>query len=226
MTCQWRGSAFFCGLDPAALQILRRIGFTSIYPRGSVLYAEGQPPSGIFLLCSGEVKLSLSGSDGRVLITRITRPGRVLGLSSVITGNPQKATAQTMETSRVNFVRREDFLRAMVEHRALSTNAVRQLSEECESDSDHIRALQLSHSAAEKLANLLLTWCRQQGKLSENGVRVQLLMTHEDISQLIGTSRETVTRVLRHFRDRGLLSIHGSTLTVHHPTELESMIPS
>ncbi len=224
LTCRWRNSAFFCDLDPAALKVLERIGFTSMYPRGSVLYSEGQPPSGIFLLCSGGVKLSLSAPDGRVLITRITHPGGVLGLSSVLTGNPHKATAQTMETSRVNFIRREDFLRALAEHRAMSTNTVRQLSEECESDADHIRALELSQSAAEKLASLLLTWCVQRGKPGENGVRMQLLMTHEDISQLIGTSRETVTRLLRHFRNRGVLSIRGSTLTVHNPTELESMV--
>ena len=224
LSCQWRSTAFFCDLDPEALKVLEKIGFVSIYPRGSVLYSEGQAPSGIYLLCSGGVKLSLSGADGKILITRITHPGEVLGLSSVLTGNPHKATAQTMQTSRVNFIRREDFLKTLAEYLALSTNTVRQLSAECESDADHIRALGLSHSAAEKLANLLLTWCTQQGKPSENGVRMQLLMTHEDISQLIGTSRETVTRLLKHFRNRGVLSIRGSTLTVHNPSELESLV--
>ena len=85
-------------------------------------------------------------------------------------------------------------------------------------------ATTLSHSAAEKLANLLLKWCAQNGKPAENGTRIQLLMTHEDISQLISTSRETVTRLLKDFRDQKILSIHGSTLIIHDRHALEALV--
>jgi CRP/FNR family transcriptional regulator len=121
-------------------------------------------------------------------------------------------------------VRRDDFLRFLLHNQALSSNAVRQLSHECEADADHIRTLGLAHSAAEKLANLLLTWCTRHGKPSDNGIRVQMLMTHEDISQLIGTSRETVTRLLRDFREKKIVSIRGSALTVHDREALEALV--
>jgi CRP/FNR family transcriptional regulator len=224
LTCSNRNDHFFCDLEQPALRDLMRIGFTSEYPSGSILYAEGEEPRGLYLLCRGAVKLSLSGVDGKTLITRITRPGELLGLSSVLTGNRYKASASTIESSVVNFIRREDFIRALSTHRDLSANAVRQLSVECEADADQIRALGLSHSAAEKLANLLLMWCSQHGKPGETGIRVPLLLTHEDISQIIGTTRETVSRLLKHFRTRGLLSIHGATLTVHKKNELESLV--
>lgn len=213
-SCNWRGRRFFCDLDENTLRDFQKLGFTNVYPPGSVLYSEGQPPHGMFLLCSGRVKLSISAGDGRTLIAHIASPGEVLGLSSNLTGNAFKATAETLEVSHVHFVRRDDFLRLVLNSQALSSNAVRQLSFECETEADHIRTLGLAHSASEKLANLILQWCGTHGRPAENGIRLQMLMTQEDISQLIGTSRETVSRLLKEFRDKEILTIRGSILTV------------
>jgi CRP/FNR family transcriptional regulator, cyclic AMP receptor protein len=224
VTCTWRNDRFFCNLDNATLKEFDDLAFTNVYPQGAMLFAEGQPARGIFLLCRGSVKLSISAGDGKTLISHIATQGEVLGLSSTLTGNAYKATAETLEPTQINFVRREDFLRFLARNHALCANAARQLSYECEAEADHIRALGLSHSAAEKLANQLLTWSAQNGTPSENGTRVQLLMTHEDISQLIGTSRETVTRLLKGFRDRKIVSIRGSTLIIHDKAALEAMV--
>ncbi len=139
-------------------------------------------------------------------------------------GNPYKSTAETLEPTQVNFVRRDDFMKFVREYQDGCVKAAKQLGQESEANSDHIRALGLSHSAAEKLANLLVSWCTERGKVSETGTRVQLLMTHEDISQLIGTSRETVTRLLKEFRDKGIISIRGSTLTVLNKAALDALV--
>ena len=196
LSCKWRTEDFFCNLDEKALKTFDTQAFTNVYPEGAVLFAEAQPPRGIFVICRGSAKLSISAGDGKTLITHIAQAGDVLGLSSAFTGNPYKSTAETLEPTQVNFVRRDDFLRFVQEYEDACMKAAQQLSHECEADADHIRALGLSHSAAEKLAHLLLSWAAQRGKESEAGLRVQMLMTHEDISQLIGTSRETVTRLL------------------------------
>lgn len=224
VNCNWRNEGFFCNFDAATLKEFDDLAFTNVYPPGAVLFAECQPPRGIFLLCRGTVKLSISAGDGKTLISHIATHGEVLGLSSTLTGNAYKATAETLEPAQINFVRREDFLCLLERNHAACRNAVRQLSQDCEADADHIRALGLAHSASEKLANLLLSWCAQNGKPADNGMRIQVLMTHEDISQLIGTSRETVTRLLKDFRDRKILSTRGSTLTVHDKAALERMV--
>jgi len=223
-SCKWRSGRFFCDLDSATLQQFEKLGFTNVYPPASILFSEGQLPHGIFLICSGSVKLSISTGDGRTLISRITAAGEVLGLSSALTGHAFKATAETLEVSRIHFVRRDDFLRFLLNNQGISANAVRQLSHECEADADHIRALGLAQSAAEKLANLLLKWCTRHGKNTKDGIRVQMLMTHEDISQLIGTSRETVTRMLKDFREKKIISVRGSSLTVHDREALEALV--
>lgn len=225
LTCKWRGDRFFCQLEPEeVLKEFDGITFTNVYPEAAILYAEGQLPRGVFLLCHGSAKLSISSEDGKTLITRVAEAGELLGLSSAISGNPYKASAETLEPSQVNFVKREDFLRFLETYARASANANRQLADECEAGADYIRALGLSHSAAEKLANLLLSWCSHHGKETENGTRVQVLMTHEDISQRIGTSRETVTRLLKEFREQNIISVKGSNLIVLDKAALEALV--
>lgn len=225
VACQWRNEQFFCNLETETLKVLESIAFTNVYPDGAVLFSEGQPSRGVFLMCHGSAKLSISSGDGKTLITKITEPGELLGLSSALSGHPYKSTAETIEPSQVNFIRREDLLRFIHEHHAACGNVARQLTNDCENDEEHIRAIGLSHSAGEKLANLLLQWCAEHGKPVAGGaIRVQMLMTHEDISQLIGTSRETVTRLLKEFRDKKLIAIKGATLTVLNRAALESLV--
>lgn len=223
--CKWRNEQFFCHLEAGTLKDLATVAFTNVYPDGAVLFSEGQPARGVFLMCHGSAKLSISSGDGKTLITKITEPGELLGLSSALSGHPYKTTAETIEPSQVNFVRREDLLQFVHDHHSACANVARQLTRDCENDEDHIRAIGLSHSAAEKLANLILSWCAEHGKpIDGGGVRVQMLMTHEDISQLIGTSRETVTRLLKEFREKKLISIKGATMTVHNRAALESLV--
>jgi CRP/FNR family transcriptional regulator len=223
--CQWRNDDFFCQLDPETLTAFDAITFTNVYPESSVLYAEGETPQGLFILCYGQVKLTISAAgSGKTLIKRIVQSGETLGLSSVLSGNPYKATAETVRPSQLKFVKREDFLRFYGEHRDVSFNIARQLIEECESDANQIRALGLANSAAERLAQLLLSWCEESGSPSASGMRFPVVMTHEEISQLIGTSRETVTRLLKRFRDQKILTVRRSSMTLHKKNELEELI--
>jgi CRP/FNR family cyclic AMP-dependent transcriptional regulator len=223
--CQWRNDDFFCQFDPETLKAFDSITFTNVYPDSALLYAEGETPQGLFILCYGEVKLSISASgSGKTLIKRVVKAGEVLGLSSVLSGNPYKATAETLHPSQLKFVKREDFLRFYGEHRDVSFNIARQLIEECESDADQIRNLGLTNSAAERLAQLLLAWCEESGSPSASGMRFPVMMTHEEISQLIGTSRETVTRLLKRFRDQKILTVRRSSMTLHKKGDLEDLI--
>jgi len=224
ISCKWRREGYFCNLAGAALQAFDAIAFTNVYPGGAVLYSEGEAPRGTFLICRGTVKLSMSSGDGKTLITRIAEQGEVLGLSSALSGNAYKATAETLEPSQVNFIKREDFAKFIADFPDACMNANHQLTQECEIEADHLRALGLSHSAAEKLARLLLSWADEHGRPAESGTRVPLLMTHEDISQLIGTSRETVTRLLKEFREKNIISIKGASLMILSRPALEALV--
>lgn len=225
LTCQWRQHGFFCSAGNEALETFERLSFTNLAPQHSILMSEGEAPRGLYVLCHGSVKLSIASGDGKTLITHVARPGEALGLASVVNGHEYRLTAETLEPAQVKFIKRDDFLRFIDQYPEVARNACAQLAGQVESDNEQIRSIGLSHSAAEKLAHLLLAWCAEEGHDNGNGsTRVQVLMTHQDISQLIGTSRETVTRLLKEFRDRKLISIKGSTLTVHNRGALEALV--
>jgi len=223
LTCKLRADKIFCNLPQATVQALEAIKYTTAYPKGAVLFVEGQAPRGVFILCRGRVKLSICSSDGKTLILKIAEPGEVLGLSASVSGKPYELTAETLDPCQVNFVKREDFLRFLREHNDVCLRVAEQLSEKYNTACHEIRSLGLSHSAAEKLAKLLLEWSMKNGG-ARQPERMKLTLTHEEIAQMIGTSRETVTRLFADFKKRQLIQLKGSTLVIRNRSALEHLV--
>ncbi|MBA3915887.1 MAG: Crp/Fnr family transcriptional regulator [Acidobacteriales bacterium] len=223
LICKLRHNGFFCDLPRPSLEDLERVKYASAYPQGAVLFVEGQSARGVYLVCSGRVKLSTTSRDGKTLILRIAQAGEVLGLHATVSGKPYELTAETLQPSQLDFVKREDFLKFLQNHGDACLNAAQHLSQNCQSAYEMIRSLGLSHSVSEKLARLLLEWA-DDGEATREGVRIKVSLTHEEIAQLIGTSRETVTRVLGEFRDKQLAQLRGSTLLIRNKAGLERLI--
>ncbi len=221
--CKLRSEGFFCDLPVVSLKAFEAIKYTTTYPEGAVLFMEGQSPRGVILLCKGRVKLSMTSPEGKTIILRIVKPGEVLGLHAVVSGTPYQGTAETLEPCQVNFVKREDFLRFLREHGEASIRSAQQLSGSYQVACEQIRSLGLTHSAPEKLAKFLLDWSAT-GQEAKQGIQVKLTLTHEEIGQIIGTSRETVTRTLGEFKSRQLVGLNGSTLIIPDKAALENFV--
>ena len=220
--CGLRKAGFFCQINPAALKDLNTARLRATYPAGAVLYIEKQDPRGVFVLCAGEVKLSISSSAGKTLILRIAKAGEILGLMPVLTNAPYEVTAETLHPCQVAFIRRDDFLRLLEKHREMSEGVVRQLTSSYNGACEQLRTLGLSTSAPEKLARLILEWS-SSGKTTKDGIQVKLSLTHQEIAEFLGTSRETVSRTLTEFKARNLVTLQGSTLTIANRAALESI---
>lgn len=224
LQCTARFNRLFCDLSPKTLQAFQSIKSTTIYPRGAMLFVEGQSPRGVYILCSGRAKLSTSSSEGKTLIMRVADPGEVLGLSATVSGKPYDASAEVLDPCQINFVGREEFLRFLSQHGDACLRVAQHLSNNYHIACEQIRSLGLSHSVSERLAKLLIEWCDKNGEQTEQGVRVRMLLTHEQIAQLIGTSRETVTRLLAEFKQTQVIRLRGSTLLVRNKRALTAMI--
>jgi CRP/FNR family cyclic AMP-dependent transcriptional regulator len=222
--CARGAERLFCSLSPPAMKTLDSIKFTGVYPKGSVLFVDGEEPRGIFILCSGRAKLTTSSSEGRTLIVKIAEPGEVLGASATILGRPYEVTAETLEPAQLNFIKRDDFLRFLNAHTEACLHTAQQLSEKYQSAQREIRSLGLAQSTSEKLGKLLLDWCALHGETTPRGVRLKVLLTHEEIAQMIGTTRETVTRLLSDFKRRKIVEVKGSTILVTDKMELEKLV--
>ena len=221
LTCKTRTERLFCDLPGPALQAFEGIKYATAYPKGAVLFVEGQAPRGIFVLCKGRVKLSICATDGKTLIVKIAEPGEVLGLSASVSGKPYELTAETIDTCQVNFVKRDDFLHFLREYSEACFKVAEQLSEKYNTACHEVRSLGLSHSAGEKLAKLLLEWSSKNGESVKQEPRLKLALTHEEIAQMIGTSRETVTRLFADLKKRQIVQAKGSTLIIRNKGALK-----
>jgi CRP/FNR family transcriptional regulator len=222
LACKMRERNIFCNLPTKALEALERVKHTTSYPQGAVLFVEGQPSTGIWVLCKGRVKLSISSSDGKTLILRIAETGEVLGLSAAVSGQPYALTAETLDPSQVTFIRRDDLSRLMRQYPEVALSVAQQLSERYSSTCQELRSLMLTHSAAEKLAKLILDRLVSRAG-ARQPARLKIALTHEEMAQSIGTSRETVTRLFAEFKKKRWIDIRRSTLVVQNRAALESL---
>jgi CRP/FNR family transcriptional regulator len=221
--CIWRSHTYFCDLPEAELLQFSAVKITHAYARGTTLFTEGQPASGVYVLCAGRVKLLTYSEEGRSLIVRIAEPGEILGLSACVAGVAHEASAQVISDCQVNFVRRSDYLKLLKDNSEAALNAIRELSLLYHKAHTQICSLGLSVSAGDKLAKLLLEWC-MKSDAADAGARIKMGFTHEELAEMIGTSRETVTRMLKTFRDRGLIVVEGNDLLVPDKLRLRASI--
>jgi CRP/FNR family cyclic AMP-dependent transcriptional regulator len=212
-----------CDFPPSLVDAIEQEAITTTYPTGAVLFAEGQAPRGVFIVRRGRVKLSICGSDGRTLILRIVEPGAPLGVAAAVAGRQYEATAETQEPCEISFLRQADLLRLMRQHGELALWVTQHISQDYACTCREIRDLILSDSASEKLARLLVGWLDQNTE-SRNPSQVKLALTHEEIGQMIGTSRETVSRLFAGFKKQHLIQQNGCTLVIPNRLALESLI--
>jgi CRP/FNR family transcriptional regulator, cyclic AMP receptor protein len=212
-----------CDFPPSLVDALEQEAITTTYPTGAVLFAEGQAPRGVFIVRRGRVKLSICGSDGRTLILRIVESGAPLGVAAAVSGRKYEATAETQEPCEISFLRQTDLLRLMRQHGELALWVTQHISQDYASTCREIRDLILSDSASEKFARLLVGWLDQNTE-SRNPSQVKLALTHEEIGQMIGTSRETVSRLFAGFKKQRLIQQNGCNLVIPNRVALESLI--
>ncbi|HWQ33586.1 MAG TPA: Crp/Fnr family transcriptional regulator [Blastocatellia bacterium] len=223
--CHLRYGRFFCDLPEGTLRAFDDIVRASFYPQGTLLFIEGQAPRGVFILCGGRAKLTISSSNGKTLM-RIAEPGETLGLSATISNAPYEGSAEMLEAGQVNFVRRDDFLRFLREHGEAGLRAAQHLSRDYYAVYDQVRSLALSDSVGEKLARLLLGWCARNGRETDQGIHLRMLLTHGEIAQMIGASRETVTRLFGELKNRQIIQCKGSSMFICDKAALESLVSS
>lgn len=221
--CHLRCRDFFCGLSPESIEVFNKIKHAAVFPEHAVVLVEGQNPCGIFVLCQGRAKLCTTSREGKTLIVRIAEPGEVLGLHAVVTGRPYELTVETMQPCQLNFVGRDDLLRFLREHGDASRHATEHLARDCSDAYGVVRSLGLSHSISQRFAKFLLETAAE-GESSNGTVRARLALTHEEMSQLVGTSRETITRLLSEFRRNELAELRGSTLIIRNRGAMKKMV--
>jgi CRP/FNR family cyclic AMP-dependent transcriptional regulator len=213
------------GLSPETVQTFESAKQTRSLPKNALIFAEGDKPEAVYLLREGRARLILDLGRKREQVVRIAEPKEVLGLSATIANEPYEVSIKTMTPCRVDFIDRQKFLSLLHEQPEVCFRVVQLLGQNVHVSCDLFRHYDKAPTASAKLARLLLSWS-EEAEETTDGVRLKLPLTHENISRIIGTSRETVTRLFSQFKEQQIVRLEGSMLLIRQKAKLETLTQS
>lgn len=185
----------------------------SLHGRGRVLFAEGEPARGVYILRSGRATVSISSREGRIVMLRLAQPGDVLGLNSVLRNSLYDTTVKTVEPCRTDFISRIDLIELMGTQ-AGAQAVLNLLSRELTELTDRAKLLLLPQTVQGRLAKLLLEWTEENGSDTSYPARLDKVFTHEEMAQMICSSRETVTRLLASLSKQQVIRVTTDSILI------------
>ena len=146
LTCDFRPDRIFCDMPMDTLKAFEEIKSVGTYPRNTILFSEGRPVRGVFLLCDGRAKLSICSDSGKRLTLRVAGPGEVLGLGAALSNTPYEITAELLDSSQIVFIRKKELTKFLREHPEVCLQVVRMLSQDLHGAYERVRSIGLTRS--------------------------------------------------------------------------------
>ena len=222
-SCKLLTGRVFCDLLRPNLNALQSLGFTIVCPKGTVIIAEGQPAEEIAVLCMGHVKVSMASETGKRVCVGIESPGTVLGMSAAIAGTPNQVLIEAFEPCQLRIIKTDRFLAFLRKDSLACLAAVASLSNDVRKLSSWVRLIGLSHTATQKLAQVLIRWDMHEDDEPKGKPHLRFPLTHKELAEIVGVSRETVTRLLSRFEQRDLIQYRGTTLVIEDERTLRAL---
>ncbi len=205
----------FSGLQRDEIQRFADLTRERSYPKGSVILFQDDPGDSLFVLRAGRVKVVLIGEDGREVILGVLEPGAHFGELALIDDQPRSAHVIAMDDSQLLILRREDFRRRVEANPSVAWALLTELSRRLRRADVKIGGLVLLDVPG-RIARLLLDLANESGSDA-----IDKPLTHQTIAQMIGASRETVSRAMKEFQDAGLITVERRRISVGDREALE-----
>jgi len=212
-TCLSKSLSFFENLDSFDLENLTSNKICNIYKRGHMVFYEGTTPTGVYCLEKGSVKIYRVGVDGKEQIVRISTPGSLLGIRSLLSEERYTASAATLEDSVICFIGKSFFLHLMNNYPELKSDVVSYLCSKLKEAEDQLISM-AQKPVPERLAGALLALNRMFKPNGSQEVNPKISLPREDLANIIGTATETVIRILHDFKEEKLISTNGRSITL------------
>jgi CRP-like cAMP-binding protein len=205
--------AFLAGLNDTAGAALASLGRRRHFDAGTPLFLEGDVGTNVMIIRTGHVKVFATSADGHERVLAIRGPGEVLGDLSAIDGQPRSASGTALEPVDVQVVSADDF-RAFLADTPGAALALLQVIITRMRDSDRLRVEFGALDASGRVAMRLVELAESVGEPSDNGIRLTLPLTQDDLAGWISASREAVARALASLRKRGLITTGRREITI------------
>jgi len=205
----------FKGLDDAGLRNLGKCLRTLEYQKDDLIVDQDAQGDALYIIKEGTVKVVLYGDNGREVILTLFRAGDFFGEMSLLDGQPRSASVIATEKSRILKLSREDFVAHLKTSTETALNILAEMSRRLRHADEVIGSLALLDVYG-RVARSLISLARETGESQDEGVLIRERPTQQDLASMIGTSRETVSRVLSEFQKRGFLSMQGKAILLSH----------
>ena len=225
LACRSKADGIFCDLDLFTLRELDGIRQERAHPPGTSLFMEGDQPRAVYCVCAGRVKVSTLSDDGRAVVVATAVSGDVLGVRSVLLGRPHDLTAETMEPTHVSVIPREPFLAFLNRNGAVSLKLAQKLSTKLYDAYGQVRDAAFKQ-CSERLTELLLALCQTQGEPTPDGIRLRTNLRQEDLAEMVGVSRRSLTRAFTELKRLGIIECGRRSILVRDSAALRNFLPS
>jgi CRP/FNR family transcriptional regulator, polysaccharide utilization system transcription regulator len=221
-SCENCGKAFesfFCQLKKDELSILSECKQVRFFNSREIIFTEGNKAQGLFCIREGKVKIYKNGSDGTEHITRVAVQGELMGIKALLSGHLYSVSAATLENSIICFIPKNDFFQLTIKTPEFTQSLVLYLSSLLE-DAE-AKMLSLAHKQVkQRLAETILFLIHSFNPGSFPNSKLYLNLTRNDLANIIGTSAETVIRILSEFKDQGIVAVKGRKIFILDPLQL------
>lgn len=203
----------FSELNEETIEKIAQVGLRKSYGKDNVILMEEDAGSALFVIISGKVKVVRTSSDGREVILSILNESDFFGEMAILDGLTRSATVIALEDSELFIIQREQFLDLLKTFPEVSIALLQELANRLRMADMKIKALTLK-DAEGKVATVILQIADDIGKIRQGVVEVEKLPLQQDLANMAGTSRETISRTLHSFAKKGLIELEGSKLRI------------
>lgn len=212
--------SIFQGVGSDGLARIATITGEKSFPKKSIIFHEGDVGDTLYILKSGRVKIAKITEDGREKTLCIMQPGDFFGEMAIFDNLPRSATAEVIDdAATVHTVAKRDFERTLMDHPSIALQIMRDLTRRIRQVNQQVEDLAFK-DVHERVASTLSHLSKSEGRQIGSKVLINLKMTHQDLANMVGSSRETVTRALNRLQDEGVISIAHQQITINQPNSL------
>ncbi|MBP8976493.1 MAG: Crp/Fnr family transcriptional regulator [Bacteroidetes bacterium] len=204
----------FADLNDKELEKIARLGTRQKHKKGNVVVIEQESGAALFIIISGKVKVVRMDDTGREVILSMFGPGEFFGEMSLLDGMARSASVVATTKSELLMIHRRDFLQMLNEYPSIAVSLLAELAMRLRKADMQIKSLSLK-DAAGRVANVLLMLAEDIGIFRKGKVEIDELPLQQDLANMAGTSRETVSRMLHMFAEQGKIEIKGNKLTIN-----------
>jgi CRP-like cAMP-binding protein len=203
----------FSELSSETLEKIEKVGTKKTFQKNDVVLMEDEVGTALFIIVSGKVKVARTSNDGREVILTILSESDFFGEMAILDGQTRSATVVAIEDSELFIIQRTDFLELLKEYPEVSISLLQELTKRLRATDVKIKALSLK-DAEGKVATVILQLADDVGKIKHGKVEIEKLPLQQDLANMAGTSRETISRTLHSFAKKGLIELDGNKLRI------------